>query len=152
LVSVLDEDDDQDIWLHRNPKPMPNVNEHPELEPMFNAYSELRIEHQLKYAHDKLRFDGTVFSSTARRQLQVIEWMAVIDCRTPFNPCGDRLWHRYSFNRHVNWFVIPDLIPDRFPNGWDERRNFLGYGDHMDCGSSACRTHIPAGPTTWSGD
>jgi hypothetical protein len=77
FASVLDEDDNLTMWLHPYRRPLPDeINDRPELQPLFDAYRRLRIEHQLNYARYKLRTDERLFSDAADRQLQVLERLA----------------------------------------------------------------------------
>ena len=60
-----------DPWLHGASKPT-KIREVKELDPLFDAYYELRIAHQIGYADYKLQNDYRIFSPIPRRQAAVL--------------------------------------------------------------------------------
>lgn len=68
---IGDEDDDGNMLLHEIRKP-PSIRETKQLEPLFAAYRELRIQHQLGYASYKLTEDRRIFSDGPRNQALVL--------------------------------------------------------------------------------
>jgi hypothetical protein len=58
--------------LHEDRKSAPTVHETQELDPLFKAYRELRIEHQIGYVNYNLTPDGRIFSSIPRSQAEVL--------------------------------------------------------------------------------
>jgi len=64
---------DRDLWLHE-PDETPALREHRDaLAPLFAAYRELRIQHQLDYTNYKLGGDHALFSTMPVRQTEVLE-------------------------------------------------------------------------------
>jgi hypothetical protein len=79
LGTVLDDDADEDLWLH------PNRNRdwrfdpaHAVLATVFSAYRLLRFEHQIQYADYRLRPDEHILSTSATRQLEVLRNVALL--------------------------------------------------------------------------
>jgi hypothetical protein len=74
LAAMLREENSIDPWLHdcaRRGEPT-RMQESKDLSPIFDAYRELRIIHQLDYANYKLQDDYRIISAMPRRQLAVI--------------------------------------------------------------------------------
>jgi hypothetical protein len=71
LLIVLENEKQTDIWLHETKKEGSNVPEYPALDPLFTAYRELRIKHQVGYANTQLKDDHRIFSALPRRQAAV---------------------------------------------------------------------------------
>ncbi len=72
------ENEQPEIWLHA-PSKVPAVGgDRAELVPLFNAYRELRIRHQISYANYKLRDDHKIFSNAARKQAAVLETAGLV--------------------------------------------------------------------------
>jgi hypothetical protein len=61
-----------EMALHEDRKRAPAIPETPELDPLFKAYRELRIEHQIGYVNYNLTPDGRIFSSIPRSQAEVL--------------------------------------------------------------------------------
>src|SRR5262245_55429225 len=74
LAEILHEESSIDPWLHdsapRAKRARMQVSK--DLNPIFDAYRELRIVHQLNYANYKLQDDYRIISAMPRRQLAVI--------------------------------------------------------------------------------
>ena len=67
------EDEQPDCWAQKPPAREPHAVDEATLAPLFDAYRELRIRHQLDFATYKLRNDYRIFSDAARRQIRVLE-------------------------------------------------------------------------------
>lgn len=67
------ESDKTECWVAKPAEVEHQVGERAELKPLFSAYRELRIRHQLNYVTYKLRSDHRVLSDAARRQVRVLE-------------------------------------------------------------------------------
>jgi hypothetical protein len=76
LTAILHEEDPVDPWLHDRVE-LAGIPESKDLNPIFDAYRELRILHQLDYANYKLQDDHRVISAMPRRQLAVISQIVV---------------------------------------------------------------------------
>jgi hypothetical protein len=77
FTNVID-DEQPEIWLHGRSEPPASTGDHVELEPLFNAYRELRMRHQISYANYKLRDDHRIFSDAARKQAAVFEIVGLL--------------------------------------------------------------------------
>jgi hypothetical protein len=71
LAAILHEENSIDPWLHDRAE-LTGMQESKELNPIFDAYREMRILHQLDYANYKLQDDHRMISAMPRRQLAVI--------------------------------------------------------------------------------
>lgn len=71
FTGTLEDETQEEIWLHELEKEGSETSEHRDLEPIFDAYRELRIMHQIGYANHQLKDDGRVFSASPRRQAAV---------------------------------------------------------------------------------
>jgi len=80
LASAIREDDGFDPWLHNRFRPKEPVvaPDSTDLNPLFEAYRELRILHQLGYADYKLQDDLGKFSAFPRTQLAVLSGAAFV--------------------------------------------------------------------------
>lgn len=78
FVLVLQDEKQADIWLHETEKEGRKIPEHPALEPLFTAYRELRIKHQIGYANTQLKDDHRIFSAVPRRQAAVFSGFSFI--------------------------------------------------------------------------
>ena len=72
LAAILHEEKSIDPWLHDSAGAAAEIQESKDLNPIFDAYRELRIVHQLDYVNFKLQDDYRIFSAMPRRQLAVI--------------------------------------------------------------------------------
>lgn len=72
LAAIFHEEKSIDPWLHDSARASAEIQESKELNPIFDAYRELRIVHQLDYANYKLQGDYRIISAMPRRQLAVI--------------------------------------------------------------------------------
>jgi membrane protein implicated in regulation of membrane protease activity len=74
FAAIIQEENKAEPWLHDRAKPgeRAKVPESKELDPLFEAYRELRFEHQLGYANYRLQDDHRLISSMPRRQLAVL--------------------------------------------------------------------------------
>jgi hypothetical protein len=74
FAAIIQEENEAEPWLHDRAKPgeRAKVPESKELDPIFEAYRELRFEHQLGYANYRLQDDHRLVSSMPRRQLAVL--------------------------------------------------------------------------------
>lgn len=78
FASTIREQEKVDPWLHNGAETLGcTLQETEALEPVFKAYREFRIVHQLDYADYKLQDDYHIISSMPRRQLVVLSQMAV---------------------------------------------------------------------------
>jgi hypothetical protein len=71
FIATLGAETQEEIWLHVAKKERDETSEHHELEPVFEAYRELRIMHQIGYANHQLKDDRRIFSAAPRRQAAV---------------------------------------------------------------------------------
>jgi hypothetical protein len=71
FTGTLEDETQNDIWLHETEKERSETPEHGDLEPIFDAYRELRIMHQIGYANHQLKDDRRIFSAAPRRQAAV---------------------------------------------------------------------------------
>jgi hypothetical protein len=69
FTGTLEDETQKDIWLHETERS--ETSEHRDLDPIFAAYRELRIMHQIGYANHQLKDDRRVFSAAPRRQAAV---------------------------------------------------------------------------------
>jgi hypothetical protein len=69
FLGVTEVENGADIWLHGGERVQAKILETRTLEPLFEAYRELRILHQISYADYKLHDDHRIFSAMSRRQL-----------------------------------------------------------------------------------
>jgi hypothetical protein len=73
LTAILREENSIDPWLHDSAGAVPaEIQQSKDLNPIFDAYRELRITHQLDYTNYKLQDDYRIISAMPRRQLAVI--------------------------------------------------------------------------------
>ena len=73
LAAILHEEKSIDPWLHDSARATSaEIQESADLNPIFDAYRELRIVHQLDYANYKLQDDHRIISAMPRRQMAVI--------------------------------------------------------------------------------
>lgn len=70
---VISPDGHDDWWLPARQPGSAVPDTRPELEPLFKAYRDLRIEHQIGYANYRLQTEPAIFSSMPVRQAQVLE-------------------------------------------------------------------------------
>ncbi len=66
-------DEEPEPWFEKPSPGPPIAKDDPALWSLFEAYRELRIEHQMSYADYKTRDDNKIFTSAARRQASVLE-------------------------------------------------------------------------------
>ena len=78
FMNVLEDEKQTDIWLHETEKKESTLSEHRELDPLFAAYRELRIKHQIGYANNQLKDDRRIFSASPRRQAAVFSSVSFI--------------------------------------------------------------------------
>lgn len=78
FVEMTREDNDGGRWLHEGRKELPKLRESKELEPLFDAYRELRILHQIGYANYKLQNDYKILSDMPWRQAQILSQISLI--------------------------------------------------------------------------
>lgn len=71
FTGTLEDETQKDIWLHETEKERSGTSEHRDLEPIFDAYRELRIMHQIGYANHQLKDDRRIFSAAPRRQAAI---------------------------------------------------------------------------------
>ena len=62
-----------ETWIDRPPPTPPIAEDDSTLTSLFDAYRELRIEHQRSYANFKIRDDDRILSGAPRRQAAVLE-------------------------------------------------------------------------------
>jgi hypothetical protein len=72
FTEIIEDERATDIWLHEARRMPIEIQETSDLNPLFDAYRELRIKHQIGYADHKLRDDYRVFSDAPRRQDEVL--------------------------------------------------------------------------------
>lgn len=71
FTGTLEDETQEEIWLHEPEKERGGASEHCNLDPIFAAYRELRILHQIGYANHQLKDDRRIFSAAPRRQAAV---------------------------------------------------------------------------------
>jgi hypothetical protein len=69
FTSTVEDETQKGMWLHETERG--ENSEDPALDPLFQAYRELRIMHQIGYANHQLKDDRRVFSAAPRRQAAV---------------------------------------------------------------------------------
>ena len=67
FTDIIDEENGKDVWLHETQPPF-DLPQSDQLQPIFEAYRELRIEHQIGYANYKLQNDPRLFTDAPRNQ------------------------------------------------------------------------------------
>jgi hypothetical protein len=78
FVELVDEERASDFCLHEVRKRKTIVRETQNLDPVFEAYRDLRILHQINHANYKLQNDYKLFSAMPRRQGQVLSHLSLI--------------------------------------------------------------------------
>jgi hypothetical protein len=78
LTDILDDESQSKCWLHPSPESLAPTVVPRDLEPLFAAYRELRIMHQLHYANYKLRSDGHSLSWSPRLQDGVFSYVLLL--------------------------------------------------------------------------
>jgi len=78
FVEMVTKDDLNMEWLHNCGREVPKIRESRLLDPLFKAYRELRILHQISYANYKLQDDRKIFSPMPGRQAQVFAQVSFI--------------------------------------------------------------------------
>jgi len=76
FAKTVSEGASTDFWLHDRPKEPSEFRESSDLDPLFRAYRELRILHQIGYANYKLRDDHKILSEAPRRQATELSTIA----------------------------------------------------------------------------
>jgi hypothetical protein len=76
FTSTLEDETQKGIWLHETEKG--EISENSALDPLFQAYRELRIMHQIGYANHQLKDDRRVFSPAPRRQAAVFSSVSFV--------------------------------------------------------------------------
>jgi hypothetical protein len=76
FAKTVSEEASTDFWLHDRPKETGEFRESADLDPLFRAYRELRILHQIGYANFKLRDDHKILSEAPRRQATELSTIA----------------------------------------------------------------------------
>jgi FtsH-binding integral membrane protein len=71
FTGILEDETQEEIWLHETEKEPGGLSEQRDLDPIFDAYRELRIMHQIGYANHQLKDDRRIFSASPRRQAAV---------------------------------------------------------------------------------
>jgi hypothetical protein len=78
FTSIIREEEKPNVWLHDGAeKQADTAHENKDLDPVFKAYREFRILHQLDYADYKLQNDYRIISIMPRRQLAVLSQLAI---------------------------------------------------------------------------
>jgi len=72
-LSAVIHDEQSDLGFRNVPATSAMMDHDPALDPLFEAYRELRIEHQLNFARFKMREDDRLFSSAPRSQAATLE-------------------------------------------------------------------------------
>jgi hypothetical protein len=78
LTEILDDESQSKCWLHPLPQAPTPATANVDLQPLFKAYRELRIMHQLHYANYKLRNDGSIFSWSTQLQDAIFSYTTLI--------------------------------------------------------------------------
>jgi hypothetical protein len=80
FAAAIEEDEATDQWLHEDVKAdgAGDPADAAALKPLFEAYRELRILHQIDYANYKLKDDHKLISSVPRSQLAVLSQLNLI--------------------------------------------------------------------------
>jgi hypothetical protein len=72
FTSTLEDEKGTDAWLHETTDERTKILDDADLDPLFKAYRELRIVHQVNYASHQLKDDRRIFSTAPRRQAAVL--------------------------------------------------------------------------------
>lgn len=72
FLDVVEDETGADSWIHESERTPARIPETHALDPLFEAYRELRFLHQLSYADYKLHDDRRIFSKMAKRQLVLL--------------------------------------------------------------------------------
>lgn len=78
FVSVLEDERQTGMWLHEAEAERAEGGESHDLEPVFAAYRELRIAHQISYANNQLLNDRRIFSTKPHRQAAVFSAFGLV--------------------------------------------------------------------------
>jgi hypothetical protein len=75
---TINDETGAELWLHEYRDELNKARESKDLDPLFRAYRELRISHQIGYASYKLKEDHKIFSGSPRQQVAVLSTVAFI--------------------------------------------------------------------------
>lgn len=78
FTSTIEDETQKGAWLHETESGGGESSEDPGLAPLFQAYRELRIMHQIGYANHQLKDDRRIFSPAPRRQAAVFSSVSFI--------------------------------------------------------------------------
>jgi hypothetical protein len=78
FTNIVEDEKGANIWLHGARKEPVKIEESEQLEPLFEAYRELRIMHQIGYANYKLQDDPRLFADAPRTQAAVLSTAGLI--------------------------------------------------------------------------
>jgi hypothetical protein len=76
FTNTLEDEKGTDTWLHETTGESTKISDDADLDPLFKAYRELRIVHQVNYANNQLKDDRRIFSTSPRRQAAVLSGFA----------------------------------------------------------------------------
>lgn len=77
FTKTIGDDKGTELWLHEKSEESDDIPLH-EVDPLFRAYRELRIMHQIDYANYKLQDDYKVISGVPRRQAEMFSTVTFI--------------------------------------------------------------------------
>jgi hypothetical protein len=142
---AVNDETSSELWLYEDQGEPEKTEESKELDPLFRAYRELRIMHQIGYASYKLREDHKIFSSSPRRQAAVLSAVAftciillcaihvgvLIGAVMPENP----FWAEFRFSELVSviviWFAIVALGVRAMEQGLQPEREIERYQQYL---------------------
>jgi hypothetical protein len=78
FVDMIGEQEPAEVRLHEDRREPTKIHESKGLDPLFGAYRELRILHQISYTNYKLQDDQKIFSELPWRQAQVLSHISLI--------------------------------------------------------------------------
>lgn len=78
FTSTLEDETQESAWLHETETARSEISEDAGLDPLFRAYRELRIMHQIGYANNQLKDDRRIFSAAPRRQVAVFSGISFV--------------------------------------------------------------------------
>ena len=78
FAETLEDERGRSTWLHSVGNEQLEQVGHKELDPLFSAYRELRVVHQIGYATYKLKDDGRILSKSPRRQATILSTFGLI--------------------------------------------------------------------------
>jgi len=140
FASIIREEEEIEPWLHGiSEKQSVTMQESKDLDPIFEAYRELRILHQLDFANYKLHDDHRVISALPRRQLAVLSQaiftsiilLVVIDCGVlagaVFPNSIFAVFHSSNATVAIIWLALAALAIRAIEQGFQPEREIERY-------------------------